>query len=74
MRTQFRIFGRFWFLFFVFFFCNCKNTGKLDWICGGAGHKELGTFFFLPEFMGVWHSEAHIRVTNSWITLTVQSK
>lgn len=28
-----------------FLFCNCKNIGKLDGICGGAGHKELGTFF-----------------------------
>lgn len=43
MCTQFRIFRSFFFSFF--FFCNCKNTGKLDGICGGAGHKELGTFF-----------------------------
>lgn len=35
----------------------------------GRGIKSWG--HFLPEFMGVWHSEAHIRVTNSWITLTV---
>lgn len=52
--------------------CNCKNISKLEGICGGVEHKELGTF--LPEFMGVWRSEAHVRVTNSWSTLTVQSK
>lgn len=36
------------------------------WIGGRLGLKELVTFFFffLPEFMGVWRSEAHVRVTN----------
>lgn len=38
----------------------------------GWGIKSWG--HILPEFMGVWHSEAYIRVTNSWVTLTVQSK
>lgn len=41
-------------------------------MCGRLGHTELVTFF--AEFMGVWHSEAHVRMTNSWMTLTVQSK
>lgn len=27
---------------------------------------------FLPGLMGVWYSEAHVKMTNSWIALTVQ--